>query len=98
MTSHRMYTEFARLWPQVSSPQEYAEEAEQWREALFDLLQLSPGAPKPCSNVRMMRRICALSSTTRKRRRLKSMRIMQPRQAGLSGPATTTALTVEVPR
>jgi SAM-dependent methyltransferase len=42
-----MYTEFARLWPQVSAPEEYAEEAEQWRETLFDLLQLQPGAPKP---------------------------------------------------
>ena len=43
-----MYDEFARLWPQISSPEEYAEEAALWKEALFDLLQLEPGVqPKP---------------------------------------------------
>jgi SAM-dependent methyltransferase len=42
-----MYTEFAHLWRQISSVEEYAEEAAAWRDALFDLLQLEPAAPKP---------------------------------------------------
>ena len=42
-----MYTELAHLWRQISSVDEYEEEAVAWREALTDLLQLEPGTPKP---------------------------------------------------
>lgn len=42
-----MYTEFAHLWLQISSVDEYEEEATAWREALEDLLQPEPDAPKP---------------------------------------------------
>ena len=38
---HRMYDEFADLWPLISPPEGYAEEAEYWRKALRD--KLGPG-------------------------------------------------------
>ena len=38
MTQNRMYDEFAYLWPMVSPPEEYAEEAGHWRQALRDKL------------------------------------------------------------
>ena len=34
----RLYNEFARLWPVISPPEDYAEESEHWRSALRDLL------------------------------------------------------------
>ncbi len=39
-----MYDEFAHLWQQISGPQDYAEEAAELREVLFDMLQ---GGPEP---------------------------------------------------
>ena len=39
-----MYGEFAHLWQQISAPQDYAEEAAELREVMFDLLQ---GGPEP---------------------------------------------------
>ncbi len=37
----RLYNEFAHLWPVISPPEDYAEEAEHWRAALSD--RLAPG-------------------------------------------------------
>lgn len=42
-----MYDEFAHLWQQISAPEDYAEEAVEVREALFDLLQGGPGPYRP---------------------------------------------------
>lgn len=36
---YRMYGEFAHLWQQISSPDDYAEEAAELREVMFDLLR-----------------------------------------------------------
>jgi hypothetical protein len=44
---------------------------------------------EPMQQVRNMRRICALSSMTRKRKRLKSMRTMAPRLRAHLEPDTT---------
>lgn len=41
MTQNRLYDEFAHLWPLISPPEEYPEEAWYWREALRD--KLGPG-------------------------------------------------------
>ena len=41
MKSHRLYDDLAYLWPVISPPEEYAEEAGYWRGALRD--RLGPG-------------------------------------------------------
>ncbi|KKK76197.1 hypothetical protein LCGC14_2866070 [marine sediment metagenome] len=41
METPRMYTEFARYWPVISDPADYAEEARHWRDALRS--RLGPG-------------------------------------------------------
>lgn len=38
MTQIRMYDEFAHLWPLISAPEDYAEEAGYWRELLREKL------------------------------------------------------------
>ena len=47
MTGYRMYDEFAHLWPQISAPEEYAEEAQFWLNVLFRLLDRERGEFKP---------------------------------------------------
>lgn len=42
-----MYGEFAHLWQQISAPEDYAEEAAELREVMFDLLQGSPEPYRP---------------------------------------------------
>ncbi len=42
-----MYNEFAHLWQQISAPEDYAEEAAELREALFDMLPDGPDAYRP---------------------------------------------------
>lgn len=44
---YRMYGEFAHLWQQISAPEDYAEEAGELREVMFDLLQGGPGPFRP---------------------------------------------------
>lgn len=46
-TGYRMYDEFSHLWTQITSPEDYAEEAAELREALFDLLQAGPAPYRP---------------------------------------------------
>ena len=41
MKQNRLYTDLAYLWPVISPPEEYAEEASYWRQALWD--RLGPG-------------------------------------------------------
>ena len=41
MTQFRLYNDLAYLWPVISPPEGYAEEAEYWRRALWD--RLGPG-------------------------------------------------------
>ena len=41
MTQNRLYNDLAYLWPVISPPEEYAEEAGYWRRALWD--SLGPG-------------------------------------------------------
>ena len=41
MQKNRMYDEFAHLWPLISAPENYAEEARHWREVLRE--KLGPG-------------------------------------------------------
>ena len=41
MKSNRMYDEFAHLWPLISAPEDYADEARYWRDALRE--RLGPG-------------------------------------------------------
>ena len=41
MKQSRMYDEFAHLWPLLSAPEDYADEARYWREALRE--NLGPG-------------------------------------------------------
>ena len=41
MKLNRMYGDFAHLWPLISPPEDYAEEARHWREALRE--KLGPG-------------------------------------------------------
>ncbi len=41
MKQNRLYDEFAHMWPLISPPHHYAEEASYWREALRD--KLGPG-------------------------------------------------------
>ncbi len=38
MTLHRLYNDLAWLWPVISPPEEYADEAVYWRRALWDKL------------------------------------------------------------
>ncbi len=42
-----MYGEFAHLWQQISAPEDYAEEAAELREVIFDLLHGSPEPYRP---------------------------------------------------
>ena len=41
MKLNRLYDEFAHLWPLISAPEEYAVEAQHWRDALRE--KLGPG-------------------------------------------------------
>ena len=41
MKRNRMYDEFAHLWPLISAPEDYAEEARHWHDALRE--KLGPG-------------------------------------------------------
>ena len=41
MKLNRMYDEFAHLWPLISAPEEYADEARHWRDVLRE--KLGPG-------------------------------------------------------
>ena len=41
MKQNRMYDEFAHLWTLISAPEDYAEEARYWRDALRE--KLGPG-------------------------------------------------------
>lgn len=47
LTGYRMYDEFAHLWTQISAPADYAYEAAELREILFDLLQRGPEPYRP---------------------------------------------------
>ena len=42
LKSNRLYNDLSYLWPLISPPEEYAEEAGHWRQALWD--RLGPGA------------------------------------------------------
>ncbi len=44
---YRMYGELAHLWQQISAPEEYAEEASELRELIFDLLKAGPDPFRP---------------------------------------------------
>ena len=44
MKQNRLYDELADLWPLVSPPEDYAEEAVYWRDAIRD--KLGPGATR----------------------------------------------------
>ncbi len=42
-----MYDEFAHLWTQISAPEDYADEAAEVRELMFELLRGGPGPYRP---------------------------------------------------
>ena len=47
LVQHRLYTDLSYLWPIISPPEEYAEEAEYWRRALSDNLEGDSGTGRP---------------------------------------------------